>query len=175
MWYPSLTFNLAMNRLGLFEWWTRIDNNVILGALLFPEEIDSLIEKENLKGVINTCDEYQSPEGLFKKKDIQLLYLPTLDYVSLSLEKLWKGVHFLDEIAKAGSTVYVHCKAGRGRSPTLVLCYLMFKYELVPHEAQAMILNKRPHVTRNLYFRPEVQLFYSQLCALRGQRLPSPQ
>jgi len=173
MWYPSLTFNKAMNKLGLFQWWTRIDDNVILGALLLEHEVDSLIEKENLKGVINTCDEYQSPESLFKKKDIKLLYLPTLDYISLSLDKLWSGVHFLDEMAKSGSTVYVHCKAGRGRSPTLVLCYLMFKYGLTPRDAQTMILRKRPHVTRNLYFREEVQMFYSQLCALRGPQQQS--
>lgn len=30
-----------------------------------------------------------------------------------------------EEKACAGKTTYVHCKAGRGRSTTVVLCYLV--------------------------------------------------
>jgi atypical dual specificity phosphatase len=54
-------------------------------------------------------------------------------------EKLQSGVNFinkfrnmstrklgdLDNIGKQSGTVYVHCKAGRTRSATLVACYLM--------------------------------------------------
>ena len=40
-------------------------------------------------------------------------------------EKLKKGVCFISDIAGSGGSVYVHCKAGRTRSATLVGCYLM--------------------------------------------------
>lgn len=40
-------------------------------------------------------------------------------------EKLKKGVSFISEMAESGGSVYVHCKAGRTRSATLVGCYLM--------------------------------------------------
>ena len=38
---------------------------------------------------------------------------------------LKKGVEFIEEMNLSENSVYVHCKAGRGRSTTLVACYLM--------------------------------------------------
>lgn len=40
-------------------------------------------------------------------------------------DMLLKGVEFIMNTTSAGGTVYVHCKAGRSRSATLVGCYLM--------------------------------------------------
>lgn len=45
-------------------------------------------------------------------------------------EKLAVGVKFLLNYAERRQLVYVHCKAGRTRSATLVACYLMQVYEL---------------------------------------------
>lgn len=42
-----------------------------------------------------------------------------------SHEKLVQGVSTIESFSKDGKTVYVHCKAGRTRSATLVGCYLM--------------------------------------------------
>jgi len=42
-----------------------------------------------------------------------------------SHEKLIQGVSVMESVSKDGNTVYVHCKAGRTRSATLVGCYLM--------------------------------------------------
>jgi len=42
-----------------------------------------------------------------------------------SHEKLIQGVSVMEAVSKDGNTVYVHCKAGRTRSATLVGCYLM--------------------------------------------------
>ncbi len=40
-------------------------------------------------------------------------------------EKLRNGVEFINDYRDTDKTVYVHCKAGRTRSATLVGCYLM--------------------------------------------------
>lgn len=42
-----------------------------------------------------------------------------------SHEKLIQGVSLMESVSKDGKTIYVHCKAGRTRSATLVGCYLM--------------------------------------------------
>ena len=42
-----------------------------------------------------------------------------------SQEMLLIGVEFIKENIVNGGIVYVHCKAGRSRSATLVGCYLM--------------------------------------------------
>jgi atypical dual specificity phosphatase len=43
-------------------------------------------------------------------------------------------------------TVYVHCKAGRTRSATLVGCYLMMKNGWSPEQAVDHMRNCRPHI-----------------------------
>ena len=54
------------------------------------------------------------------------LQLATIDFNNApSQEMLRKGVEFIEEINVKKSSVYVHCKAGRGRSTTLVACYLI--------------------------------------------------
>ena len=50
------------------------------------------------------------------------------------------------EHAQRGELTYVHCKAGRGRSTTLVLCYLMRQMRMSPEEAYAFVQAKRPQV-----------------------------
>ena len=40
-------------------------------------------------------------------------------------EKLKRGVEFINKYCDEEKSVYVHCKAGRTRSATLVGCYLM--------------------------------------------------
>ena len=42
-----------------------------------------------------------------------------------SQEMLIEGVRFINDNISKGGRVYVHCKAGRSRSATLVGCYLM--------------------------------------------------
>lgn len=56
---------------------------------------------------------------------IDYLSLPTVDYSSPSTEDIEKGIEFMQKYADQDETVYVHCKAGRTRSVTLVGCYLI--------------------------------------------------
>ena len=55
-------------------------------------------------------------------------------------------VHENAGIAAEGGKTYVHCKAGRGRSTTLVLCYLIKYCGQVPEQAYMFVREKRPQV-----------------------------
>lgn len=72
------------------------------------------------------------------KHNVEFLQLSTTDiFEAPCQEKLKTGVNFInkfrsssanevsDSVLKPPATVYVHCKAGRTRSATLVGCYLM--------------------------------------------------
>lgn len=54
------------------------------------------------------------------------LRIPTLDFdAAPSVEDLEKGIAFINAFKEKNESVYVHCKAGRGRSALLVACYLV--------------------------------------------------
>lgn len=57
---------------------------------------------------------------------VEQLRLSTVDLTGVpSLENLHRGVEFALKYREQGSSVYVHCKAGRSRSATLVAAYLI--------------------------------------------------
>jgi len=63
---------------------------------------------------------------MWKNHGVEFLQLSTTDiFETPCQEKLQQGVLFIDKFKKNGGSVYVHCKAGRTRSATLVGCYLM--------------------------------------------------
>lgn len=57
---------------------------------------------------------------------VEQLRLSTVDLTGVpTLENLHRGVDFVLRHREQGSSVYVHCKAGRSRSATLVAAYLI--------------------------------------------------
>ena len=80
---------------------------------------------------------------------IKYLHLPTVDNTPPPLDILMKGADFIDNEIKNGGSVYVHCRQGLGRGPTMAIAYLI-KTGLTYADAYAMIkrvrifINPRP-------------------------------
>jgi len=53
------------------------------------------------------------------------LHLPTLDNTPPPLDILIKGADFADREIKKGGKVYIHCRQGLGRGPTMTIAYLI--------------------------------------------------
>ena len=99
-------------------------------------------ETYELKMFSNTTPEWE-------KLGVNFLQLATTDiFEAPSVAKLQKGVDFINDIIEKDpeASVYVHCKAGRTRSATLVGCYLMAKNGFTPEEAVKLMKEKRPHI-----------------------------
>lgn len=58
-------------------------------------------------------------------KGIKYLHLPTPDNTPPSLAILEQGADFVDKEIKNGGKVYVHCRQGLGRGPTMTMAYLI--------------------------------------------------
>ena len=155
---PTLAYNVAMERLSNRSWYDRVDNKVILGALPFRSEYTrEMVERENIKGVVSMNEDYElalfshQKEG-WTRLGVEFLQLSTTDIFSApSQDKLERGVEFISDITSTTQgTVYVHCKAGRTRSATLVGCYLLDKLrdqeECSPELAVQIMRQVRPHV-----------------------------
>ncbi len=53
------------------------------------------------------------------------LWLPTVDHTAPSMSKLRVGVRVMQELITEGEKVYVHCRNGHGRGPSLVIAYFI--------------------------------------------------
>jgi len=156
---PTLAWNLLLLRLNRRRrWWDRIDPHVILGALPFASDVPGLAA-EGVCAVVNTCEEYAGPLAAYSQAGIEQLRIPTLDFTPPQLEDVERAVAFIAAHAQRGETVYVHCKAGRGRSATVVLCWLLHSQALTPAEAQCVLQGKRPHIMPYLCEREVVKKY----------------
>ena len=162
LFFPTLAWNALC---GLIvrrrEWWNTVDDCVILGALPFRWHVPPL-KALGVTSVINMCEEWSGPSSIYAQHGIVQLRLPTVDYHPPSVERIEQGVAFIRERHDSGDRVYIHCKAGCGRSATVVLCWLMSQ-GMTPEEAQRHLLQCRPHVSRRLDKRTVVQEFYELL------------
>jgi protein-tyrosine phosphatase len=73
------------------------------------------------------------------------LWLPTIDGTPSTVEQLARGVEFIHEQVQARRKTYVHCAAGLGRSPTLIVAYLMTR-GFTAETARDFILARRPFI-----------------------------
>jgi atypical dual specificity phosphatase len=162
LFYPTLGWNYLLGRvLKVRNWWDQIDDLVTMGALPFRSDVTSL-QREGIAAVVNTCEEYEGPVEAYREAGIVQLRTPTIDFTPPTLESVERAVAFIQEHVALGHGVYVHCKAGRARSGTIVLCWLIAAKGLTPQEAQQQILQHRPHANPRLAQRAVVQQFWEK-------------
>lgn len=144
------------------RWWDEVDPQLILGAR--PIGRDPFHFKDlRVTGVVNTCEEFEGPVAAYAKLGIEQLWIPTVDFNHPSRENVVAGADFIQRHAEQAGRVYVHCKAGRARSATIALWWLVRYRELAPEVAQQVLLKARPHANPKVYMRPVIQELYAQL------------
>jgi atypical dual specificity phosphatase len=155
--YPTLLWTILLHRLlpDQRRWYDRVDERIIIGALPLKSQLDSLARVERVTGVLNFCDEFDG-HSEYDRLGIRQLRLPVLDYCAPTAQQLESGLDFIRRQPRDGS-VYVHCKAGRGRAGTMLMAYLIDQKGMTPTEAQAALSAARPHVSPRLWKRPSVR------------------
>jgi len=106
-----------------------------VGAVLSVVEVF----ENNSEGYITSAVTPQQ----WKEGGIKQLQLPTPDFETISLEQIQRGVAFIDWNIQNNRSVYVHCKAGRGRSALIEMCYLIKHHEYTADEAFKLIRENR--------------------------------
>ncbi len=160
LFWPTLAWNLLLARLPVARrrWWDRVDGHVILGALPFSKDVQPLFDS-GVRAVVNTCEEYAGPVEEYARLGIDQMRIPTTDFTPPRLADVRRAVAFIASKADRGETVYVHCKAGRARSATVVACWLMYRYRISAAEAVSRLRQVRPHIVNELENRSVVREF----------------
>ncbi|KAK0156148.1 Phosphatidylglycerophosphatase and protein-tyrosine phosphatase 1 [Merluccius polli] len=170
LFYPTLAYNVVMEKVSSRQWFNRVDQTVILGALPFKSMTKELVENENVRGVITMNEEYETKYFCnsaeeWRAAGVEQLRLSTVDLTGVpSLDNLHRGVDFVMRHREEGNSVYVHCKAGRCRSATLVAAYLIRLHCWTPEEAHHMLAAIRPHVLIHSAQQAMLRRYRQQVC-----------
>jgi atypical dual specificity phosphatase len=137
LFWPTLPITVS-RRIGV--WITPIDETVILGGIPFgfagfPER---LYNDYHVRAVINMCAEYDGPKRQYQRLGIQQLHLPTTDHYEPSVHDLELAMDFIDRYQTMGQKVYVHCRAGHGRSAAVVYAWLLRRQVLLEQQQQSL-------------------------------------
>ncbi|KAI3387539.1 hypothetical protein SNEBB_006226 [Seison nebaliae] len=174
---PTLWYNKITNHIYGRQWFNEIDRHTILGALPHESHVRQLTQKHRTKGIVSLVQEFEYKahltcpiEDLRNVYNLQVLRIPVKDYTGLpTIPECIQAVSFIFAICdiKYGevlrdktpitstfmslgrhtSTVYIHCKAGRYRSATIELCYILARYRgLTLQTAKEYIRAHRSHV-----------------------------
>jgi atypical dual specificity phosphatase len=155
LWGPTVLwnlFNFYTMPLGTHDWWNKVDDTTILGCLPLYFQVEEL-HKLGVRGVVNTCDEYAGPWRTYEQFGIQQLHIPVVDYTAPTSDQIDKAVAFIEKFRSRGEMIYIHCKAGKGRSTTVLVCYLMKAHNLTAQQALRMIIDRRHQVSKYLWRR----------------------
>ena len=102
------------------------------------------------RGVTATVDMRDESDG--RSEDFmppRCLRLPTVDHHAPTADQLEQGVRFIHDELTQGGQVYVHCREGLGRGPTMLAAYLV-STGLTPSEAWEKIRAVRPFIRPNV-------------------------
>lgn len=145
---PTALLNRVTCALSTRRLWDRVDGTIVLGsAPFFEADVRALCREEAVRGVVNLCREWRWHSALYRSLGIAELYVPTIDYDYPSLATVVSAATFIRAHEARGESVYVHCKAGRGRSTVVVLCYLVLFRGMTPQEADAAVRAARPCIS----------------------------
>ncbi len=146
------------------NWWNKITTTgphkvpIYLGALPlitpFKNDLENL-KKENIGAVLTLVEPFEnhstgwisSPVTTtdWKNAKIKQLQIPIEDFNTGSIEQIELGVEFIRWNVLNDRSVYIHCKAGRGRSALVLMAYLIKYEQLSAKEAFKLVQSQRAH------------------------------
>jgi atypical dual specificity phosphatase len=167
LFWPTLPITVS-RRFG--RWITPIDDTVIMGGIPFgfggyPKV---LRERYGVRGVINLCEEYRGPLKQYYELGMDELYLPTTDHFEPSQEDMLSALSFMKRHQAMGNKVYVHCRAGHGRSGAVVLAWMLLNNpQADPAKLNADFCKIR-NVRKSLWKQPNVQALHRRFLETGG-------
>merc|ERR1712110_381401 len=187
MFYPSLGYNVILEKIGYTKWYNEFrpdeeDENgpvILLGALPFR----SMLSQLKTEGVTRVISVNESRElkakfiTLPKKSDwdaygIEQKIISACDFVGVpSIEQLDECVEF---IKSSKGKIYIHCKAGRCRSATVVAAYLIKMHKKSPSEAFKQIQKSRKHIVLHSIQWDRLAQYSTHIKSLETTEKPNP-
>lgn len=97
-----------------------------LAGVSYPRSEDAVVRLQHLgvQALLSLSEESLS-EDLLRTYQIQWEHLPVTDFTAPTLEQVEHALTIIESFLERGLPVAVHCRAGLGRTGTILACYLV--------------------------------------------------
>ena len=139
LFYPTLVHNICLEKVTNKNWYDYITETILEG-LPFKSMTKRLTDVEKVKGIVNITEPYETrclcnTSEDWQKYSVDQIHISVPDFTaSPSIKQMLSAIQFIKQFENTGR-VYVHCKAGRSRSATIVAAYLMATKAFNPEKA----------------------------------------
>ncbi len=137
--------------------WDAIPNTpLVVGAVPLLSHDFQALQDMGVTAVVNMCAEWEPDSIALSSHKMRSLHVPVVDMSPPSQTQLVHCVRWISEHVhseqesspnRTSPLVYVHCKAGRGRSVLVAAACLMVWSGMTPAQASATIRAVRPHAS----------------------------
>ncbi|ORX85261.1 hypothetical protein BCR32DRAFT_217217 [Anaeromyces robustus] len=152
----DLPLNISPTTSTIIPHYTKVLPYLYIGTETIPASEDAVIRLKKLKvtHVLNVAMEcnvgvtFPEDQIVYKKIDLA-------DNLAENIAKyLWESCEWIENERKKNSNAvfYIHCKAGKSRSATVVIAYLMKVEHWSLNKAYSYLKDLRPNISPNLGF-----------------------
>jgi len=146
-----------------------IIDNIYIGNVYDAHNIDKLNEL-NIKNIISAVTGFDD----IYDTSFNHLCLNLIDNESQNIVRYFDiTYHYIDNIIsknisssseKNKQRILIHCICGVSRSVTILLAYIIKKYNYTPRYALTLVQKKRPIADPNPNFMKQLELYYQSSC-----------
>ena len=138
--------------------------NLYLGNLTNAKNCENLKDEYNIKAILN-----MTPFNYDVCPYIEYIQIPLLDLAHVDIAAIFNDAFdFIDAKLIEGKPIYVHCQEGISRSATIVIMYLMRKYNCSYQSTYDYVKSKRLCVDPNIGFVSQLHELEKQLILVHG-------
>ena len=142
---------------------TKMVDNIYLGNAYNASNFNQL-DEFNITTIINVTNEI--PNYFEELEEFSYLKIPIDDTNSNTLLSFFDKINEYiknNEREKTKTNILIHCYMGSSRSATVIIAYLVKKYNFSLQQALELVKEKRPVVNINTKFWNDLETYFSNL------------
>lgn len=165
VYYSFYTYNKVLSNILYYNLESEFFDAVEIIPGLFLGSISSTYNKKTLQNhgithIISVIAGYQPPFP----NDFYYLVVNALDNTNNNLSSVFKDTNdFIEKAFEENGKILIHCMAGKSRSATIVIAFLMKEFGINFNTSLKTIKYKRPIVEPNESFTNQLKKYYENL------------